>query len=466
LLDCVRRAPLTDVWRARKSDGGERLVTQVFGCVAADGDMGVLLAGLHHPALLPVKAVRDVRGDLALISVPGGKCLRDRFRECVASGAPGICRNELLDHLRAACTALDFLSQRCGMAHLGLNPRNLLLEGEHLRIADFGLGHLLRLSAEQNITQLNARYSAPELWRGQGGPAADQYSLALIYHEMLTGVLPGTVGGGGPGLDLLPTADRPAVHRALDPDPAHRWPSCTAMLRALETAGSEPVILTGSDPRASAGILQAHMSIFLSPDQIRSRLDGLGKQWPGAHIDPESGDILYRLPMPRRFWQLLLGRHPELEVRVHLGSAAPLRQAATEVDVEVRPCGCGRMQSHELLQGVAPLLVESIRAALKVGSNGRLHERQPWRHTLQVCSVSSDGTVGAPVACQGKDISVGGIGFYLPGELPSSQLSLRLPETTLGPTRTLPARVVRVETCGKRWYEVGAVLLRAEAPTV
>jgi hypothetical protein len=81
--------------------------------------MGILPAGLHHPALLPVKAVRDARGSLALMSVPGGKSLRDRFRACVAAGSSGIGRDELLDHLRAAAVALDFLAQRCGMAHLG-----------------------------------------------------------------------------------------------------------------------------------------------------------------------------------------------------------------------------------------------------------------------------------------------------------------------------------------------------------
>jgi serine/threonine protein kinase len=469
LLDCVRLTPLTEVRRARKHGGGERLVTLVFGCAPGDDDLGVLCSGLHHPALTPVKAVRGARGGLALISVPAGRPLRERFRECVAGGAAGIGRNELIDHLRAAGAALDFLAQRHGMAHLGLNTRNLLLDGDRLLLADFGLGHVVRHAGEQSAGLLNSRYSAPEVYRGRGGPAADQYSLALIYHEMLTGVLPGTVGGGGPGLDLLPAEDRPALLRALDPDPLRRWPSCTDLVRALETAGSEPAALpaggAGQPPhdRPPVGALQARIHVFLPAEEVRGRLDGFHEQWKGAFLLSQNGDLLYRLPMPRSFWQRLLGRHPELEVRLHLGAAWP-RWKATDVDVEVRPRDCGRTQGSELLQGVAPRLVENIRAALKVSNSGRVHERQPWRHPLQVCSVHADGTVGSPVECQGKDISPGGIGFYLPGEMPSPQLSLRLPETALGPARTLPARVVRVETCGKRWYEVGAVLLRPEGP--
>jgi serine/threonine protein kinase len=467
LLDCVRRTPLTEVRRAHKPDGSERLVTQVFGCPAGDEDLGVLQVGLHHPALAPVKAVRDKRGVLTLISVPAGRPLRERFRECVAAGAPGIGRNELIDHLRGAASALDFLAQRHHMAHLGVNPRNLLLEGDRLLIADFGLGHLLRLCPDQNITLLNARYSAPELFRNEAGPACDQYSLALIYHEMLTGVLPGTVGGGGPGLDRLPAADRAAIVRALDPDPSRRWPTSSDLVRSLEAAGSDPAALRpGDHDSAPPGALQTRISVFLAPEQIRGRLDGFRDRWQGASVAAEAGNLLYRLPIPRSFWQRLLGQQPELEVRVHFGAAGPERSAATEVAVEVRPRGCGRTQCKDLLAGVAPVLVESIRSALKVSSGGRLHERHPWRHTLEVCSVFSDGTVGAPIECQGKDISQGGIGFYLPGELPASQLSLRLPETTLGPARTLPARVVRVETCGQRWYEVGAVLLRPDGAAV
>src|SRR5207253_821363 len=132
-----------------------------------------------------------------------------------------------------AADALDALWGQHALPHLGLNPRTLLLDGGQAPLADFGLVPLLWLPTGQPAAPLNSRYAAPELSRpGEGGPAADQYSLALTYAEMLTGFHPlhgrqgpprraaagAPRGGPAPDLDLLPAPDRAAVSRALDPD--------------------------------------------------------------------------------------------------------------------------------------------------------------------------------------------------------------------------------------------------------
>src|SRR5262249_48280193 len=77
--------------------------------------------------------------------------------------------------------------------------------------------------------------------------ASDQYSLALVYQELLTGTHPfGSLTPvrlttpslrGQPDLGPLPATDRPAVTRALDPDPARRFPDCVAFVDALIAAG-------------------------------------------------------------------------------------------------------------------------------------------------------------------------------------------------------------------------------------
>jgi hypothetical protein len=133
------------------------------------------------------------------------------------------------------------------------------------------------------------------------------------------------------------------------------------------------------------------------------------------------------------------------------------------VRVEIRPRQCGREQSSALLQLVAPLLVESARSHLQVDAHARREERLAWRYPLRVCFVQPDGSVGPPIDCHGKDISLGGIGFYLPGQVPTPQVRLHLPQTPQTPATTLPARVVRAQGCGDGWYEVGAVLLHHEA---
>src|SRR5205823_1070272 len=142
------------------------------------------------------------------------------------------------------------------LRHLGLNPRNLLVQGDRLWIANFGLVPLVWLPTGQIAGPLNARYAAPELFDRGDAPAADQYSLALIYTEMLSGVhprpqrpgsglvrRPGSNARGAPGarpqridLDLLPPADRDVVARGLDAAPDRRYPNCQALVDALDAA--------------------------------------------------------------------------------------------------------------------------------------------------------------------------------------------------------------------------------------
>ena len=469
LLGCIRRTPLTEVHRAQSADGSERLVTMLFGHPARE-ELVAELAALHSPTLAPVKVVRDGKGGLALIGAGPTRSLRDRFGECVSSGLPGIPRPELLAYLRGVATALDFLYQRHGVAHLGLNPRNLLLEGGgRPSIADFGLAQLLWLPAGQAVARLNSRYSAPELFHRQAGSACDQYSLALIYHEMITGALPDQPEVGGAGLE---EADRAALARALAPDPAQRWGSCTELIAALEASTPPaprpepaPALLGASNSRPDDGQggFQARWDTNLTRDQVRSRLDGFRQRWKGLTVGADASALVYRLPLPQRFWQRWTGRQSELEVSVHLGGADSGRPA-TEVRVEVRPNPESREQKGELLEVLAPLVIDSVRAFLQVGPGDRRQERRPWPHSLQVCSLWADGRVAEPIECQGKDLSPDGIGFYLFGDPPAARLSLHLPQTPQTAGTTVLARVVRVQSCGEGWYEVGAVLLRGEEP--
>jgi hypothetical protein len=179
-------------------------------------------------------------------------------------------------------------------------------------------------------------------------------------------------------------------------------------------------------------------------------------------VDDQAGALVCRLPLPQGPGA---GRPFGLEVRVHLGRTSGPSGPATEVLVEALAEAAAE-QGH-LPELLAPLLAESVRAALRYSPHGRLQERVAWPHALHVCLVDRDGCLGEPIECLGKDISPGGIGFYLPGELPSARLSLHLPETAQTQARVVAARVVRVQGCGEPWYEVGAVLLPESAdPTV
>ena len=87
---------------------------------------------------------------------------------------------------------------------------------------------------------------------GTPSSSSDQYSLALVYQELLTGIFP--YGGrtpqqlmlqhvsAQPNLTALPPCDQPAVMKALSKQPDGRFPSCLAFVQALMTAGADTAL--------------------------------------------------------------------------------------------------------------------------------------------------------------------------------------------------------------------------------
>ena len=63
--------------------------------------------------------------------------LSDRFNQCVKSGLKGIPRVELMEYLREAAEALDYLGEDHRLQHLDVKPENLLLVSNHIKVADY-----------------------------------------------------------------------------------------------------------------------------------------------------------------------------------------------------------------------------------------------------------------------------------------------------------------------------------------
>jgi serine/threonine protein kinase len=296
-LSCVGRSPFGCLWTAQDADGRERLAHVLLNMGHVAADAATRLRNLHHPALADREVFWVPPGCLVIVTELGGRTLRDLFDECRGDGLPGVPRQPLLNCLAAVAETLDELNKQEKISHMGINPTQVLLDDDGARLEDFGLTPLLWLPAGRPPAQLNARYSAPELYEPIASPTADQYSLALLYVEMLTGIYPrskppgGKSGthrrpgaplpalphlrgegreGGGSGLhrrpnlsalrpapspfgkvdlDFLPVGDRPAVARALHDDPVQRFPNCTAFLQALQAATPPSVI---SEDRAAA----------------------------------------------------------------------------------------------------------------------------------------------------------------------------------------------------------------------
>jgi serine/threonine protein kinase len=518
-LECVDCNPLAESWKAMADDGRLRLVKFLYGFARRDAQQGeqavARLRALQHPVLVSVDVVRHEPGRLVLVSDWFERSLWSRFQESQAQGLPGVPRRELLAYLRTAARFLDYFYQQHAIEHLALNPRNLLLDGDRPLIADFGLVQLLWLPAGQPVASFHLRYSAPEMLEKRPSSRCDQYSLALIYCDLLTGNT--SLRQGKPNLEALPGHDRDIVARALDPDPSRRWPSCRDWVRALRQAAGESrsaqssallPVLRGVSPRqpqadpalresadevltqllASAergtGTASGHASeaedeqgaaakeagspseptLFSSPlplGSARIQLEALCRECDARVIRREEGELVFQIIRPRNFWQQCLGRQPGLEVQIRL---TPPRAAPSpiEVRVQIASFGCGRKHGAQIVQEIGPVVLQSLRTCLQADAEQRTQERFIWHQPLTVRPVLPDGGLGEVIDCRGKDLSRNGIGFYLPRALPTTQVYVELPATGDAPSVTIPARIVRVQRCGDGWYDVGALFQRSE----
>lgn len=203
------------------------------------------LRTLDHPAIVSLHDA-DTEGPepWMLVDLVDGRTL-DEYRRDRAGHIP-LHESALL--LWPVADALDH-AHAAGLVHRDIKPHNILVPrhpygGPSAVLTDFGIA--VR-DGDGSLTETGysigtARYMAPEQLGGdEVGPPADQYALALVLGELVTGSVSvhGAAGlfgraTAGPELEVL----RGPLTRALDMDPARRFPSCTAFLEAVTAAAA------------------------------------------------------------------------------------------------------------------------------------------------------------------------------------------------------------------------------------
>ncbi|MCA8924703.1 MAG: serine/threonine protein kinase, partial [Planctomycetes bacterium] len=155
------------------------------------------LVVLRHPHV--VRALALLPGpppQLIMELLPDGS-LEDRLRAEGAQPIPRVVRWGVL-----LADTLAFVHAR-GFVHRDLKPANVLLDGDQLKLADFGL---TRGDAAHTITQTGEvlgtpGYLAPEQALGQPvGPQTDVYGLGALLYALLGGQPP---AGGASALETL-----------------------------------------------------------------------------------------------------------------------------------------------------------------------------------------------------------------------------------------------------------------------
>ncbi len=205
---------------------------------------------LSHPGIVVVYDV-GTDGDVTYIAMEfvNGPTLEKLLAD---ANPPG--QQTVLNVLRQTAAALDYAHKK-GIVHRDIKPANIMIDGEAtVKIADFGIA---KIAASQQLTQTGLvmgtpNYMSPEQVQGKTVDGkADQFALAVVAYEMLTGEKPFTGEQLTTVLYKIVSEDPPPVEhlnptlgfavsmvltRALSKDPAKRYGNCAEFVDALEAA--------------------------------------------------------------------------------------------------------------------------------------------------------------------------------------------------------------------------------------
>jgi sugar lactone lactonase YvrE len=246
----VGRGGMGVVYQAEDTRLGRRVALKLLSADLAEDDRfrdrfvreSRLAASLEHPNIVPVYAAGEADGQLyvAMRYVDGTD-----LRALIATQGP-IEPAVAVGLISQIASALD-AAHDSGLLHRDVKAANVLLPsgGGHAYLSDFGLAKdTTSRSAMTGTGQLvgTVDYLAPELIEGRpSGARADQYALACLLYECLTGTPPFRRPTEAATLwahmqDVPPPlpagcADlAPPIHRALAKSPEDRYPSCGAFL--------------------------------------------------------------------------------------------------------------------------------------------------------------------------------------------------------------------------------------------
>lgn len=151
----------------------------------------------------------------------------------------GTLPTDIVNGLVQACGSALQLAHDHGMVHCDIKPDNLLLARSGTpKLIDFGLARLLANGPQRSLITGTVEYMSPEQARGEElGPGTDQFSLALMAYELLSGALPSPcdiVENGTPyhALTAIPNDLKSVFTRALQSRAEDRYPS---MLEFMES---------------------------------------------------------------------------------------------------------------------------------------------------------------------------------------------------------------------------------------
>lgn len=245
------------------------------------------VARLSHPHIVPLFDSGEAAGLLYYVMpLVVGEPLRQRIAR-----ERQLAIDDALRIAREVADALDYAHGQ-GLIHRDVKPENVVLSGGHALVLDFGIARssdmardAARTSETSTLVTIGTpTYMSPEQISGAGlDGRSDQYALACVVYEMVTGQPPFT---GPTGESVLsqhrgaeprpaaalragaPLSVTQALTRALAKSPADRFPTMAAFSSALGGAGAPS--LRGQGAASPGGLGKGRFMLAVLPLENRS----------------------------------------------------------------------------------------------------------------------------------------------------------------------------------------------------
>lgn len=284
------------VWEAENASG-EKIALKFLDCrghhssvVVNEIKLLLTLRELKHPNVIKFNNVHTGPNTIIINMELADGSVNDLhyiYREDQKTHVPPAV---LLSIMQQTALALDFMAAqrlsysgfaKAGLQHCDIKPSNLLLTGNVVKVADFGLSGPMQFNTARNVIVGTPPYAAPELFEGRTTERTDQFGLAVTYCELRAGKFPIPISSDGrypqaiPDFSFLPERERFVVGKAMQKQWVDRYPSCTDFVEALrKVMDPNPVPYSPSQP--ASGVRKIN-PIGSTPQHAPSRPTQMGR---------------------------------------------------------------------------------------------------------------------------------------------------------------------------------------------
>ena len=257
LLEMIGRGGAGDVWCALAPGGipvAIKMIPLVHTLAFKERRSLETFSKIRHSHIITVMGYWEKNGTL-WVEMELADCNLLELCERETAQGKKMPLSKLLDYFEQAAEAIDFLNhqehltpdgEKKNLQHGDIKLTNLLMVGDCLKIADFGLGRTLVAGSENlHSGSYTATYAPPEFFDGKAHAHSDQYSLAICYARLRVGEYPfhgsmlDIMHGHcfeEPDLGDLPEMEKQVLVRALAKKPEDRWPSACQFMAELRHA--------------------------------------------------------------------------------------------------------------------------------------------------------------------------------------------------------------------------------------